>query len=485
MADDAKEQSNPTPQLDVSLEDIGPARKCLTIQIPEGRITEKIESNYSRLHNDAVIPGFRKGRAPRKLIERRFGSSVVEDTRNQLLGECYTQAIEDHDLDVIGEPDIKDMEKIELPKSGPLEFKVEVEVSPKVELPDLKGIKINKPKLEVADKQVDEEIDRLGERLGKPIEDKDAKAKEKDFVKADIRILAGKDADEDAEEIIGDPEAWIMVHGKENDYKGHAAGIVVEQLGKKLTGKKSGDTVTVSMTGPTGHEHEKIKDQPITIRINVVAVERLEPASLDQIVKAWGVDSPEALRERIHAMLKDRNDRQQQVAMHEQICNHLLEKVELELPEGLTNRQTSRQLQRHAMELAYAGTDPQEIEQQIAEMRQEKQEKAVEQLKQFFILDQAAKNLNIEVSDSEVNGRIAMLAMQQNRRPEKLRHEMQQKGEIEHLFLQIREQKTPDKILEDAQITVSDAPTEKVETKAKAPAKKTKKTTKKKQTKET
>ena len=144
MPDQQTSEPKASDQLEVSLEDIGPARKCLTIDIPAQRITDKIESNYSKLLTDATLPGFRKGRAPRQLLEKRFGSTVREDTRNQLLGECYDQAIKDHDLDVIGEPDIKDIDEIKLPEDGALSFKVEVEVSPKVELPDLTKIEVKK-----------------------------------------------------------------------------------------------------------------------------------------------------------------------------------------------------------------------------------------------------------------------------------------------------------------------------------------------------
>ncbi len=472
--------------LDVRLEDVGPARKCLTIEIPAQRISGIIEANYSRLGNDAVVPGFRKGRVPRRLLEKRFGSSLKEDTRNQLLGECYKEAIEQHKLDVIGEPDIKDLEEITLPDDGPLSFKVEVEVSPDVNLPDLKGIKVNKPKLTITDKDVDEEVSRLRERLGQTIEVKDTAVEEQDYIQADVRILVGKDASDDADQISHHPDTWVWVHGKAEDYKGHVAGIVVDKLGKHLLAKTSGDAVRISQVGPKQHEDERIKEQPITLVIVINSVHRHEPAELAQLIATMGADSEKELLEHVKQGLIERNERQQASTMHEQVCDFLLDKVDLALPEGLTSRQSARQLQRQAMEMAYLGTDTQTIEQKIAEMRQESTEKATRQLKQFFILDQAAKQLDIEVSESEVNGRITMLAVQQGRRPEKVRQEMSRQGEIESLYLQIREQKTLDKILEEAQIIEADAPTKEPkkskETKEAAEKKTTKKRTTKKKT---
>jgi trigger factor len=145
--------------------------------------------------------------------------------------------------------------------------------------------------------------------------------------------------------------------------------------------------------------------------------------------------------------------------------------VDLTLPKGLTDRQSARVLRRQALELSYQGLPENEIEQRVAELRASSEEDARKQLKLFFILDQAAKQLDVDVTENEVNGRIAMLANQQGRRPEKLRQQMQRSGELEHLFLQIREQKTLDKILETAAVTEVEPPAEEKKEEAK-PAKK-------------
>ena len=200
---DASEESTDTavateekPAQQVTVEDAGPARKKLTIEIPQERIEEKIESLYGRIRNDAQIPGFRRGRAPQRLIEKRFGDDIKNDAKGQLLSEGYSQAIEEHDLDVLGEPDVKDVDEIELPESGPLKFEVEVEVSPDFELPDLSEIKVEKPSTEVSDDDVTAEIERFRERMGKmsPVEDESAEIAEGDYEAAN-RLFAAAAAE--------------------------------------------------------------------------------------------------------------------------------------------------------------------------------------------------------------------------------------------------------------------------------------------------
>ncbi|MBI1338574.1 MAG: trigger factor [Phycisphaera sp.] len=462
----------------VAVADAGPARKKLTIELPADRIAKKIEENYSKLRNDAVIPGFRRGRTPRRLIEKRFGSSIKDDVKAQLISESYSQAVEDEKLEVIGQPDVKDIDKIELPEAGPLKFEVEVEVTPTVELPELEGIEVNKVKADVTDEDIDEQLKNYSERFGKLQPVTDGGIEYADYVKADLRILEGKDAADDAAEIAHMPEAYILVHGEDHDFKGHVAGILVDDLGKRMHGKKLGDIESVSMTGPSGHENEKIKDKDITLKIKVTSIERLDPMPIEELPAQAGVADIDALKTEVRNMLVDRNNRRQQADMHEQLRTKLSDAVTLELPAGLSSRQADRILRRRALDLAYRGVEQQEIEQKVAEMRTESQERAQKELKEFFILEAAAKKLEVSVSEAEVNGRVAMLAMQRGRRPEKMRQEMQRSGELEHLYLQLREQKTLDAILEKAKVAEVDAPVEgeggdKPSAKKKAPRKTT------------
>ncbi|MEM6393720.1 MAG: trigger factor [Planctomycetota bacterium] len=463
----------------VTVEDSGPAKKTLTIEVPESRIQDKIEDSYQTLSDEAAVPGFRRGRAPRRLLERRFASSVRDDVKGQILSESYTQAVEEHELDVLGEPEVKDIEDLELPESGPLTFTVEVEVTPDVTLPDFSELKIDKPSAEVSDDDVADELTSLQQRNGKTAKVESA-IEADDYVQADAVVLAGEDAGEDAEVLQEGNGVYILVAGESRDYKGHVLGILVPDLGKTLTGKTTGETVTVSMTGPQSHENEKIREQPITIKLSLTAVERVEPAPLEELLPQMGMETEDELKERVRTYLEQRAEQNQTAEMHRQVREQLTEKVELELPEGVTGRQVERSLARTRMEMLYRGVPESEVEQLIAEQRDQNAESAKQQLKEFFILDKASKDLEIEVDENEINGRIAMLAMQQGRRPEKLRQEMVQQGQIEQLYLQLREQKTMDKVLESATVTDA-APAADSEDKPKKTTKK--KTTKKKTTK--
>jgi len=173
---------------------------------------------------------------------------------------------------------------------------------------------------------------------------------------------------------------------------------------------------------------------------------------MDKLITMLGVESEDDLKTRIKEDLQQRKEREQQSKKHDQLREQLLEKIDFELPEKVAGRQIARNLQNQAMQFAYQGMKEEEIESKLADMRTENEEQARKDLRLFFILDRIAKDNEVEVTPEEINGRIYQMAMMRQTRPEKLRQQMQQSGEIESLYMSIREQKTLDKILEGAKV---------------------------------
>ena len=156
---------------------MGPLRKKLTVGIPKEFVTSRLDEQYTELRRDAAVPGFRKGRAPRRLLEKRFGGEVGDTLVQQLVSTGYLAAVEKTDLKVIGDPMVwirekgvesqtlvdvqKALDTIELPSEGNLEFSCEVEIRPEFELPELENIPIEKPIVTIGNEDVDRQIERL------------------------------------------------------------------------------------------------------------------------------------------------------------------------------------------------------------------------------------------------------------------------------------------------------------------------------------
>jgi trigger factor len=255
--------------------------------------------------------------------------------------------------------------------------------------------------------------------------------------------------------------------------EGMILGIKVADFSKQLGAPKPGETVTVKAKGPEQHEIEGVRNADLTITFKVDRVDRIIPARAEDLYPQLGFADLDQFKDAIRGRMYQRVMVQQQGAMRQQIAKYLLDHTEMNLPERLTAQQAARTLQRQRLELMYRGVEANVIEEHMAELRAGSGEAAQRELKLFFILARAAEELNVGVSEPEVNGRIAQMASERNMRPEELRQQLIQSNQVGGIVQQIREHKTLDVILSKAQIT--DLPAEEFNKLAAAEAKATEK----------
>jgi trigger factor len=430
----------------VSIADAGPSRKRISIQVPAETVTEKLRESLDTLSVEAQLPGFRKGRAPRGLIEKRFGPSVRDEAKKQLVSQAYTKAIEEHKLKVVGEPVADMLDKVTIQEGKPLSFDIDVEVMPEFDIPSLEGIAVRRPTIEVEDKMVEDEIQKFRINEGR-LESLEA-PKAGDYLTG-RGVMLGKDGTE----FYNINGAVIQVPTKDKEGKGMILGIMVDDFAKQLGLPKAGETVTIKAKGPEQHEIEGVRNNDLTITFEVERADRIIPATMEEVLATYGMQSEDQLRDGVRQRLMQRVMVQQQTVMRQQIAQHLIDHTKMDLPERMTASQAARTLQRQRLELMYRGFDAAKVEERVAELRNASVGIAQRELKLFFILSHAADDLNVQVTEGEMNGRIAQMAMERNMRPEALRQQLIQGNQVYGIFQQIREHKTFDAILGKAAIT--------------------------------
>lgn len=435
----------------VSISDAGPSRKKLSIEVPADTVSEKLKESLDTLAVEAELPGFRKGRAPRALVEKRFGPTLRNEAKRQLVSDAYSKAVQEHKLKVVGEPISEMLDKVELKEGKALSFDIEVEVMPEFEMPSLEGIAVRRPLIDVTDEMVTEEINKLKINEGRleSLESPEA---------GDYLTGRGRMVGKEGTEFYDINGAVVQVPAKDKDGKGMILGIMVEDFAKQLGLPKPGDTVTIKAKGPEQHEIEGVRNNDLTVTFKVDRADRIIPASTEEVLATYGMQSEDQLREAVRQRMRQRVMVQQQTVMRQQIAQHLIDNTQMELPERMTAAQAARSLQRQRLELMYRGFEPAKIEERIADLRNASQDSAQRELKLFFILSHAAEDMNIQVMEAEMNGRIAQMAMERNMRPEALRQQLIQSNQVYGIFQQIREHKTFDAIL--AKATVTDMPAE-------------------------
>ena len=428
-------------QYNVKVEDLGPATKKISIEIPEDHIQTRVKEQFKEIRSQAAIPGFRPGHAPQKLIEKKFATDVKDQVRRSLVSESYEQALEKNNLSVLGEPEFENADAIQLPDAGPMNFSFTVEVQPEFSIPDLKGVKVKRPKIDVKDENVDQAMQNLREQQGSLMPVEDRGVKEKDYLLADVHVKV------DGNVLGHQHNAQIVAR------PGRIGGIQVDDLDKQLEGLKPGETRSIKAHAPDTHPNEQLKGKDVEIEVALKDLKHLELAEINQaFLDDLGFKDEAELRDALKEQMVERIGYDVQQALREQVSKHLLDSIHFDLPAKLSGKQADRVVNRRAMDLMMRGMGRDQIEANLEKLRAGADEEAARELKLFFILQKLAQDLNVDVDEAELNGRIAMLAAQRGRRPEKLKQDMAKDGTLANLYVQMREQKAIDKILEKAQV---------------------------------
>lgn len=431
-----------TPKAEFDIEDLGGLRKKITVTVAAERIVAKREEMFGELSNTAQVPGFRIGRAPRRLIEKRFGREVTQDVRNAVVGESLGQMDKQTDLKVLGQPDLN-LDAIELPEDGPLVYSFEVEVAPDFELPELAGIQVEQRAFEVSDDDVEEML-RQRQAVFARFEVSDEAAEGGDFVTADTKVLVEGD---DPVEKTGQRLRVAM---------GQVEGLPLVELGTALTGKKAGDTARLTVDVPRAHPHEAWREKQATVELTIRQVDKqVLPALDDEFAGRFGMDTIQEVRDAIHHSLNVRVALEMRRQMREQVRQYLLDNTDLEVPAKAADNHTERILERQEMDLLSQGVPRDRIDEHMTELRASAGEMAQRELKLVFILGQVAEKLEIEVTDEEVNSAIAQLAARSNRRPERVRQELEADGSLASLRANLQDEKLLDALLATARITAA------------------------------
>jgi trigger factor len=462
MADEQTTETKNT----VTIKDAGPCKKKVTIEIPEETIKAAADDKYEQLRKEAVLPGFRRGRAPRRLLEKRFGKETSEQIKLKLLADASESALKDNNIDSLNEPDI-DVEKIELPETGSMKFEFEVEVKPEFKLPKLEGIDIKKAKFVVTDDQVAAEIEQLQKYAGMWT------PREKGKVELDDQIIADaiiKTEGIDEEQKLDNEQIFVRKQG-------FVADVPVENLDEHLVGAAAGETKKITTEVAKTYFKEQYRGKKVDLQIDIKDIKFLKPAELNEAsLNRFGVKNKAELEEKIRDSLQARLEQRAKQNMAEQIYKYLLDNTKFDLPLDIVARQSQDLQRRQYVNLLRQGLSKEQIDEQIDKLKAASDEQAKEQLKTFFIMDKTAGELGIKVTEEEINGYIAQLAIQRGQRPERLREQMAREGSLTQIGLQLRDDKCIEKLLETAKITETEP---KKETKKKTTKKIEKKTVKK------
>jgi len=413
----------------------------LTIEVPVDEFTKDLDRAYRSISNQVKIPGFRKGKVPKKIIDAQIGRDVVrEEFLSSSVPTYFRDAVRDEDLAPISDPEIQ-LEQVEDDK--PLIFTATVEVRPRLELVpgDYQGVKVEKPTTDVTDEEIDEWVERLRERFAE-LEPAERPVRAEDFVTADVRsTMHGEDV----------PEA------SRSDYLYFVgSGEFGSKLDDELIGKKPGDILKVVDVLP--ERFGELGGTEVSIQVLLKDVkQRKLPEADDEFAKtASEFDTLTQLRDDLRERLVEMKDREAEGVIRDRALQAMIDTVTVDLPDSLVDEETEHRIS-HARERAErAGlTLEQVLESQgwdEARLREDSRDHAIRAIKSDLVLEGIARAENLEVTADEIGAQISVLAQAYGREPKELAKALDRSGQVVTLAGDIIRGKALDLLVERADI---------------------------------
>ncbi|MDH3346087.1 MAG: trigger factor, partial [Kiritimatiellaceae bacterium] len=386
----------------VSFKNVGTCRKTMTVEVPSESIIEEHAELLKYYAKSVAIPGFRKGKAPKALVEKKFSKEMNADLKDRLVPKYYHDAIEAEGVKVVS---IIDVSEPVLVEGQPLTFDVTMDVPPEFKLPKYQGITIKAEKVDVTDKQVEETIESIRRQHATHEDVEGRPAKEKDMVQVSYESSI------DGEQLeVKVPEARGM--GKGNGYWVTCDDeSFIPGMGKELIGTSIGDKKEIDVEFPAEYIVPELAGKKAVFKVEATGMRESKLPEFDEeFLKKLHVESEEELRTNVRQHLTEAAENAEKRRQEDTVCEFLLKKTKLDVPETAVQEQTRTLMYEMARQRMMQGMTQDQVSAQSAEMMEEAKVKAEEQVKLRYIIMSIASAENLDASDEEVDEEITKLA---------------------------------------------------------------------------
>jgi trigger factor len=424
--------------LSVDVQKVSTCERHVKVTMPRSDVEEYYQNEYTDLEKTAYVPGFRVGKAPRKLVERRFRKEVSDRVKHVLVLDALEQVNGSSEFTPISEPDL-DLAALVLPEDGDFVFEFTIEVRPDFDLPEWKGLKIEKPVREFTSEDVDKSLQRVLSSYSS-LEDSDQPVALGDYVEVNMTIQSGEEV---VNSVTGE---LIKVCPTVTFHDGTFA-----EFDKFVVGAKRGDTLTTQITLSADAPNEKYREKSVDVKFEITNIKSETPPVMnDAFLQRLGYDTEGDLRDAVLDSLKRQLEHAQYRRTRLQITEKLTVAATWDLPPSLLKRQSERELRRQMLELQRSGYGQEEVLAYINSIRQNNSAATAQALKEHFILEKIAEVENIVDTPEDYETEVALIAAQNNMSPRRVRAQIEKAGEMDILRNQIIERKAIDLIYQSA-----------------------------------
>lgn len=428
--------------MDFTLKNKENNRACFNIEITEKEFEKAIQKAYLKNRNKFNIPGFRKGKAPRKIIELNYGEGIFyEDALNIILPQAYEEAVESLELEPVDSPEV-DIEQLE--KGKPVILKIEVTIKPEVKLGNYKSIEVEKVEYNVTDEDVERELKAIQEKNARIVDASDREIKEGDIVTIDFKGFI------DGEQFEGGTA--------ENQRLEIGSNTFVQGFEEQLIGKKKGDKVDVKVTFPEDYFNENLRGKEATFEVVIHEVKEKELPKLDD---EFAKDVSEfdtleeyknSIRERLEKEAKDR----EKIEFENKLVDKVVEEAEVDIPEAMIEHQIEHEIDDFNYRLRLQGLDIDQYlnltNSKLEDLKKQIRPLAEKKVKTDLVLEAIGKKENIKVTEEDIDKELERIAKEYNQEDVDKFKENMKKGDLSFLEAGIMRDKIIDLLVSNAKI---------------------------------
>ncbi|MCR5792551.1 MAG: trigger factor [Lachnospiraceae bacterium] len=411
----------------------------LTIEVSAEEFEAAMDKAYHKNKGKINIQGFRKGKAPRAMIEKMYGPSIFyEDAANAIIPVAYENALEECDLEIVSQPSI---DVVQIEKGKEFIFTAEVAVKPEVTLGDYKGIEVEKKEAEVTDEELDAEIDKVREQNSRTITVTDRAVKDGDMTVIDFEGFVDGEAFEG-----GKGEDYPLTIGSHS---------FIDTFEEQLIGKNIGEEVEVNVTFPEEYHAEELKGKPAMFKVTVKEIKEKELPELDDDF-AQDVSEFETLaeyKEDVKKNLLTKKENELKGEKEDAILKKVIENSTMEIPEAMIETQSRQMMDEFAQRIQAQGLSIQQYFQftgmDANKFAEEMKPRALERIQSRLVLEAVAKAEKIEASEEDINKEIENMASMYQMEVDKL-NELMGENEKKQMASDIAVQKAVEFLVESS-----------------------------------
>lgn len=430
--------------MNITVADAGSCLKKISVEILPDEIEKKYRENLRTLSQQVALPGFRPGKAPVALLEKKYAPWLDETVQRELVEGAMKEAREKHDLDFLTAPEAEELPKIA--RGVPMSFEVTVEVRPEFDLPEYRGLEVSAVEASVAPSEIDIFIKNVRMSRG------------------NIKALEAGEVSQEGDVLFGD--FWLEIDGAR--VAGRNAGSIEvgseTVLGIPVAEAKQRFTGVSTVDGPVEERFEVTipQDFPLanhagksgTVVVVAKAMARPEmPELTADALTEIGFESMDKLREHAETLLKQEKDRQIQSDLMQRLLDMVVAKVSLDIPKQFAERQLSQVLQREAFQLYQEGAEDGDIEKFVEKRKDELPAHIEARLRTTFVVDAIAKKERVFVTEEDLHREIMNLAQSRGAEPQQVADSLVKNNLIPVLRQEVKVAKVKHELHRRAKIT--------------------------------